>query len=29
MVKSNDIGLMDKDSLLDIFGYLNEPLKEN
>ena len=29
MAKSNDIGLMDKDSLLEIFSYLNERLKEN
>ncbi len=29
MSKSNDIGLMDKDSLLEIFSYLNERLKEN
>ena len=29
MAKSNDIGLMDKDSLLEIFNYLNERLKEN
>lgn len=29
MAKSNGIGLMDKDSLLEIFSYLNERLKEN
>lgn len=29
MVKSNDMGLMDKDKLLEIFVYLNEQLKEN
>ncbi|MFW6022373.1 MAG: DUF6036 family nucleotidyltransferase [Halanaerobiaceae bacterium] len=29
MTKSNDVGLMDKDSLLEIFSYLNERLKEN
>src|SRR5690554_4032451 len=29
MAKSNDIGLMDKDRLLEIFTYLNERLKEN
>src|SRR5690554_3287962 len=29
MAKSNDLGLMDKDSLLEIFTYLNERLQEN
>jgi hypothetical protein len=29
MDKSKDIGLMDRDKLLKIFGYLNERLKEN
>lgn len=29
MTKSNNIGLMDKDKLLEIFDYLNERLKEN
>lgn len=29
MDKSKDIGLMDKDKLLNIFDYLNERLKEN
>lgn len=29
MGQSNDIGLMDKGKLLDIFNYLNERLKEN
>lgn len=29
MAKSSDIGLMDKDRLLEIFDYLNERLKEN
>ncbi|MGY0694357.1 DUF6036 family nucleotidyltransferase [Virgibacillus sp. FSP13] len=29
MTESNNIGLMDKDKLLNIFDYLNERLKEN
>lgn len=29
MAKSNDIGLMDKNKLFEIFDYLNERLKEN
>ena len=29
MDESKDIGLMDKDKLLEIFNYLNERLKEN
>ncbi len=29
MAKFNEIGLMDKESLLEIFSYLNERLKEN
>jgi hypothetical protein len=29
MNKSNDIGLMDKNKLLEIFDYINERLKEN
>lgn len=29
MAESNDIGLMDRDNLLEIFAYLNERLNEN
>ena len=29
MGRPNNIGLMDKDKLLEIFDYLNERLKEN